>query len=475
MVEIAIYAQVLVWLLFVGVFFTSGQASIFHPITWYLAFHGLVFVLRPILVHYFHFDSVWIYMRLAPEPEDFIRTLAVSSLGLAVLFTTCLGVGRTRSGFPGGSPPAFAPAQNSALILMTIVLLPIIAYSIRAAGGDTGGELQANGVYILTKTTGYVLDAQFMLAPLLCLWLLKTRFHWLNLVPILIYIGYRSWCGWARWTILLFFLTLLLQYCWYYRLRWLPVWTLVAALPILVLFNMLGHNRGILQGYLKEGTLEGEQFNPTLGMSAEEKRKQNLDTQDFANFDYLEAVVSIVPKRTGMFTYGCQYLQLFTEPIPRILWPGKPAGAPVAFFNLNQYANFMGLTVSLVGDGWMNGGWFGVVITLGIAGLILGLAHRSFWARSNLPIPSMLFITFLGVSPNWFRDGGISVFKFLMFTWLPLLLLPALTWLIEGRVVRGSSILLHGGQQLRIIQAEPGCPTPPNLAKNATRSGPGCP
>ena len=454
MVEIAIYTQVFIWLVFVGIFFASGQASLFHPVTWYLAFHGLVFILRPILVYYYQFDAVWNYMGLKPEPEDYIRTLGASSLGLAVLVTTCLIIGRTNCSFPAGPPPSFSPQQNGALILMTVILLPLIAYSIHAAGGDTGGEMQANGVYILTKTTGYVTDAQFMMAPLLCLWLLRTRFHWLNLGPILLYIAYRSWCGWARWTIILFFITLVLQFCWYRRQRWLPVWMLAAAVPFLLLFNILGHNRDVLRSYLSEGTLEGEQFNPTLGMSAAEKQRKNLDTQDFANFDYLVAVVSTVPKRTDMYTYGCQYLQLFTEPIPRILWPGKPVGAPVSFFSLNQYLNFTGLTVSLVGDGWMNGGWVGVAVTMAIAGAILGLAHRSFWAKFNLPIPAMLYISFLGISPNWFRDGGISVFKFLMFIWLPVLILPVATWFLNGRMMPGNTIILRPGDQLRLIQSD---------------------
>jgi len=391
----------------------------------------------------------------------FIRTLAISSLGLVVLCTTCLFIGRAHPGFPAGPAPSFSREQSGALTLITIILLPLIAYSTYKAGGDTGGMLQANGIYTLTKTTGYVTDAQFMMAPLLCLWLVKTRFHWLNLIPILIYVGYRTWCGWARWTILLFFITLVLQFCWYRRLRWLPVWLLSSAVPVLILFNILGHNRDVLKTYLSEGTIVIDQTSKTPGMSVAEKRKEQLDTQDFANFDYLVAVVSIVPEQTGTYTYGVQYLQLFTEPIPRILWPGKPVGAPVAFFNPNQYANFIGLTVSMVGDGWMSGGWTGVVVTMVVFGTLLGLAHRSFWAKSNLLLPSMFYITFLGVAPNWFRDGGvISLFKFLLFIWLPLLLLTVVTWLLNGRVVRGGSILLRRGERLRVVQNEPRGPAP---------------
>jgi hypothetical protein len=350
--------------------------------------------------------------------------------------------------------PRFSLEQSRGLVITTVLLLPLCAYSVYAAGHETGGERAANGVFIHTGTTGYVLDAQLMIGPLICLWLLKTRFHWLNLIPILLYVAYRSWVGNARWTFLLFFITLILQYCWYKRLRWLPAWTIALAVPFLILFNIVGHNRGAVQAFLSDNTSNQEQFDSTAGMSAVEKRNARLDTQDFANFDYLAAIISYVPEHTGTYTYGVQYLQLFTEPIPRVLWHGKPTGAPVATFNINNYCNFLGLTFSLVGDGWCSGGWVGVIITLGLAGTIAGLAHRSFWFKSGQALPSLLYISFLSISPNWFRDGGISVFKFLLWTWLPILILPAVIWSIGQRRVPGSEIIIRGGEKLRILQAE---------------------
>ena len=89
MIEITLCAQVIVWLIVIGVFFASGEASLFHPVAWYLAFHGLVFVLRPILVHVFGFDFMWNYMIFRPTDEVFMRTLAATSVGLVVF---CYGV-----------------------------------------------------------------------------------------------------------------------------------------------------------------------------------------------------------------------------------------------------------------------------------------------------------------------------------------------------------------------------------------------
>jgi hypothetical protein len=71
MIDLALMTQVLFWLLFMVVFAISGQASMFHPLTVYLAFHGLVYVVRPILVHCFQFDLIWEYMGFFPDETQF--------------------------------------------------------------------------------------------------------------------------------------------------------------------------------------------------------------------------------------------------------------------------------------------------------------------------------------------------------------------------------------------------------------------
>ena len=460
MIELALFLQVVVWLAVWGIFLASGQASIFHPATYYLAFHGVVFVLRPLLVYFLDFHSVWDYMQLEPDEGTFVSTLAVTSVGLVVLTGMCLCVGKTPPQFDAESAPLVSALQLRALQWTILILSPLIAYSIYSTrgGAETSGERAANGVFIQTHSTGYINDAQFFVAPILCAWLLATQFRWHNLLPIALYVGYRSYVGWSRWTILLFFAMVVIEFCWYRRLRWLPVWTLAVAIPVLMLFNILGHNRDLVKSYLTGKMVDATQLADQLGirpgMSEIERRDLRYDTQDFANFDYLTAYVALVPKRTGIYTYGSQYLQLFTEPIPRILWPGKPTGAPVKTFNLLDYGNFIGLTLSLVGDGWVSGGWIGVIITMGMAGFILGLAHRWFWRNCSKPILPLFYITFLGITPNWFRDGGISVTKFILFTWLPLLVWVGVIWWFDQRRIHGTSIILRPGDSLRILQRE---------------------
>jgi len=450
-----LFLQVLVWLAVLGVFLASGQASVFHPATMYLGFHGVVFVIRPLLVHYLEFDSIWRYIGYRPDEPDFIRTLGVSSVALISFVGACLYFGWTRTWFLPGPVPGFSPLQRRALLWTTVVLLPYIVASIVTSQNEGSGERAESGVFIQTHSTGYLNDAQFMLAPLLCAWLLATRFHWLNLLPILLYVGYRSWTGWSRWTIVLFFLMIVFAYCWHQRRRWLPLGAIALAVPVLMLFNILGHNRDLLKDFFTGQENEWATVDQRAGMSVEEKRNMRYDTQDFANFDYLCFVVSVYSEEHDAYTYGLQYLQLFTEPVPRILWTGKPVGGPVrSKINLRAFGNFLGLTISLPGDGWISGGWLGVVILLSLGGMILGKCHRWFWRNSNQPMAALFYVSGLAMSPQWYRDGGISIYKFLLWSWLPFLFWLGMIWWLGGRSMPGPVISLRPGERLRLLQAE---------------------
>src|SRR6516164_11118737 len=127
MFELILCAHVLLWLILLGFFLASGQASIYHPLTVYLGFHGLVFVLRPILVHCLHFDNIWHYMHLEPSEDQLILTLEASSVALVAFASTCLVFGRTQPGFRTPAPAPFSVTQNRALILTTLLLGPLVA------------------------------------------------------------------------------------------------------------------------------------------------------------------------------------------------------------------------------------------------------------------------------------------------------------------------------------------------------------
>jgi hypothetical protein len=457
MIEIALLAQLAVWLTVVVVLFASRQASLLHPATIYAAFHGLVFVVRPLLVYYLGFDTNWNYMLFNPTEEMFERTLAVTSLGLICFMTACLLMGKGAAVGTRALKPQFSKQERAALLITTGLLAPLAAYSIWTTREGIAGE-RIGGIYVMTDSTGYINEAQHFLMPLLCAWLVLTRFRAWNLLPISAYVGYRAWFGWSRWTILLFLVMVVLAYCWYHGRKWLPAWSLAAAVPILVIFNLLGHNRELIKSLFSGGETQAAQSRP--GAPESERLKQQLDTQDFSNFDFLTYVVAVVPERTGRYTYGLQYLQLFTEPIPRILWKGKPVGAPVRTVDIGAYGNFVGLTVSLCGDGWLSGGWAGVIIMLLLVGGMLGRAYRWFCEHSANRLGAMVYIVALSMVPQWYRDGGISIFKFLLFTLSPLFVWMGVTWLIGSRSVPLYSVVLPRRGRVSIvhpgISARPG-------------------
>ena len=454
LLELALIGQLIFWLLIVLLFLISGQASLYHPLTTYLGFHAVVFIIRPLAVHWLGFNTMWNYMMFEPSESQFIRCLVVSSVALAAFAVAGIACGWCAPKFPPTPPAPFTREQTIALAVVTALLLPIIARSIFASFSGEGTGQQIGGVYVLTGATGYTLEAQYMMGPLLCAWLAVTRFRWPMLVLAVAYLLYRSYGGWSRWTILLSFVAISLLYAWQKRIKWPPMRIVLCAVPLLLLFNLLGHNRDYFQQLLRGEPAVRRELQP--GLSPAEQFQTKYDGPDFANFDFLTFVTAMVPERTGTFTYGSQYLQLFTEPIPRKLWPEKPIGAPISLFSLNQYGNFVGMTVTLPGDGWMSGGWIGLIITMSIGGAALGLLHRWFWKHIADNVPCLFYMVGLAMLPQWYRDGGISIAKFLFWNLAPLILWAVLTWAVNGHRVSARSVLLAPGTKLRFVRLSSG-------------------
>ncbi len=105
MIETALIAQVLVVALVAVVFLSTGTASMFHPLTYYLIFHTLVFVIRPLLVHGFGIDNAWLFMGYWPSAGELVKSLTVSSVAL-VAFSIACGWAGGSSRTSAGRPPS---------------------------------------------------------------------------------------------------------------------------------------------------------------------------------------------------------------------------------------------------------------------------------------------------------------------------------------------------------------------------------
>lgn len=421
--------QAIVWLLITSLFIQGRSASIFHPFGFYLTFHGLVFVVRPIIEYIFGFEQVFFYMRFYPSEAQLEQALLLTTAALVLFAILSHALDITPRLRPISD--GFNAHEWRAFIVTALLLGPLVVYSTWLALQDSinteSGEafVQADrdvstGIMTFSNTTGYLVDAGKM-AGVLCLMLVwATRFRLWSFVPLTLYLLERMYEGWARWTIVLPLVSLAMLYSARRGKRWLPVGVIAAVIPLFVIFQQLGENRDTFKAFV-------------LGQPIEETAKddrswiERQDNLDFANFDYLTYVMSVVPEKSQTYTYFTQYLQLFTEPIPRMLWPDKPIGPPIQLVNLNDYGDFVGLTVSIVGDGWLSAGWLGMIVTILIVASAVSAVHRWLWRSEMSTFKILVYCTFLPLTLQWYRDGGISIAKFVLFSLAPIFLWQAVT------------------------------------------------
>jgi len=423
MVEFALYAQLVLFAAIAIGFFFHRNSSIFHPLAFYLLFHGIVFVIRPFMVHYLNFEGRWVYMQYRPTDNEFVFTLFVTSVGLVVFALTSWLMGNIEVKFTAGDLPEFTAAQKRGLLITLLLLGPLATYSAFFATGDIGlnerGDIQmtmdlATGNAIYVNTTGYIVDAQTMFGSLAVLFMWRFRFAWWTWFPLILFMAYRAFLGGGRWAMITVVFTIILVQLYRSRRRWIRLRYLGLMIPLFILFQNIGFDRNYFRDMVSgEGRVVAE-FRDNRNWL------EKQDNPDFANFDFLTYILWAVPDKSRTYTYFSQYLQLFTEPIPRILWPDKPVGSPIKLVNLNDFGNFVGLTNSLVGDGWLSGGWVGVLVTMIVVGLAFGYIHRRFW-RVSQPYKVIMYCGFMPLTLLWFRDGGISLAKYTLFVLLPIL------------------------------------------------------
>ena len=105
---------------------------------------------------------------------------------------------------------------------------------------------------------------------------------------------------------------------------------------------------------------------------------------------------SVIP-----YQYGSTYSYFAVALIPRVIWPDKPeAGSANGFFALTygitdeEGAKRTTFGVSLLGEAYINFGWFGVVFVMLFQGLILSLLQHSFGESRSGPGGQAVFLAF---------------------------------------------------------------------------------
>lgn len=413
-------ATVLIFFAVCAVYVRQPAASLYHPLSLYLAVHGLIFVIRPWYVWYVDLDALYIAYEFRPSLEAKLVALAVANLGLIAFAAASMWFGREPMNFADQATSEERRSMRIPFIATAALLGPLFLYSVwlgwlnRMTGRSLTNLDQTTGVMTSAGTNGYIFGASNMAVFLLplCAWLFRFRPGALAVVAVGVLlmqgIGTRGPTIVAMFCFALFFM-------YDKRLRW-PGWRIpLVAFAVLAMFVTVGNDRG-----LAIRSLFVEQDLPHWSG----RQEAFLARMDFANLEMLEYLTATVPAKTGTHEYFVDQLQILTEPIPRALWPGKPVGQPIRLFNLFDYGYPIGMTRSLPGEGWTQLGYVGVVLWCALWGGVLGALHDRLVRSRRRPIHLYAYFALLSLMFVCFRDGLLlSVLRYGIFAFGPLAIL----------------------------------------------------
>lgn len=425
----ALVFGVVLWFGVLTAYLRHPASSVFHPGTYYLFFQGLIFVARPIIAHVLNYGDLYDLYHFQPSIADKITVLLASDLAFVIFMAASLHFGPDSYEEMMADRRLHSPVLtiDRSFLCTWVLCAPIAILSLAAdlaqktSGVTTMVSDAATGNSVNTTGVGYFTDVQFMLIPLVILtaWLGRMRF-W-SLTPLFAYVLLRAATG-GRGSFVMAAASLMIIYLLTIQRRWLSASIVAGGAGLLALFRVIGDDRGAT-------------FRALLGLQvarsdAGGSALRPLESMDYGNMEFFEYLVWIVPDKTKTYTYFTELLGLFTEPVPRALWPGKPIGTPIRMFNLFDYGTPVGMTFSMPGAGWAALGWIGVVLyALGFA-WFYGRLYRHF-ARSPANVAfTAIYVILLPLSLIAFRDGNvITIVKSALFS-----ILPVLIWRLFTRV-----------------------------------------
>ncbi len=405
MYEVLLSANVLLWLGIALYFVRLPIASVYHPVSYYLFFHGFVFTFRPIVVHIQGYTALYNGYGFLPSPSDKITVILGTMLGLVCFVSAALKF--------GNAPPRFVqdrftdiergqlirPFLIVACLVAPIGIISILAnWAARSNDASTMVFDAATGYTINTVNNGYFADVQLMLAPLAVMLIWLFRFKWWTFTPFAAFIILRSGTG-SRWPIMMACATVALMFLYERRKKFPNLKPAVLIIAALWLFQVIGVDRGAA---IRNLFVEDK----SLALVYSNSREMGfLEAMDWANLEFFEYIVYAVPQRTGTHGYFLNNLQVFTEPVPRALWADKPVGPPIKLFSLYDYGFPIGMTNSLPGEGWMQFGYLGIAIWCGLFGWFYGWIYNKFQQSRQSTLALIAFLLFIPLSLQVFRDG----------------------------------------------------------------------
>ena len=364
--------------------------------------------------------------QFTPSPSDKLTVILASNLGFLTFAFFCLLAGNVAMRFKQDS---FAVAERDRLkpllFWVLAICVPIGLYSLAKVwnGAATTGigydgmfRDAGTGVYFNTQSNGYLAESQLLLASCGALVAWVYRFRLLAMLPLVGFVIFRAGTG-GRGPFVTALVTVGLLYLYEHRQRMPSLKISALLVAVVLIFNSVGNDRGL--------TIRKSIGNDTGSKVFYQTRANErfLEGMDFANLEYFEYLVYTIPQRTHTYGYFLDALQVFTEPVPRVLWKNKPVGAPFNRIFLLDYGRAIGITRSLPGEGWYSLGWLGVVIWCGLWGYTLGWIYRRFVEGPQSTFKTAAYMIFIPILIVAFRDGQlVTVFRQGLFYLAPVVL-----------------------------------------------------
>ncbi|MEO6387493.1 MAG: O-antigen polymerase [Croceibacterium sp.] len=402
------------------VYLKHPTASALNPATFYLLFHGLVFVVRPVLSLFYEYRAIHDAMQFEPTEWDKTQVLIATNLALFVFISVSLAVAK---------PLVFKQEQQEIndrrrlLMIFTpfaIVLSAVAIYSLywlwnQSATGENLSQFDTRtGESRLINANGYFISLGTMLGPVTAIIAFLGRFKLKSMLPFVIFAILRFGTG-TRNDVVSAAAAIGLLFLFDKRMKWPNIKVVLLVIACIPVFNAIQLDRGA-------GIRQFFGFGTDRVYVAQERAP--LDSIDFANMEFFEYIVYVVPQRSGTYDYFLNNLQLFTEPIPRSLWPDKPVGPPIRRFDLYIWGQVIGATMSVPGAGWYSMGYAGVVIWTALFALAYGLVYRRFVMSMQGNIAAIAMTVFASISIVAFRDGSlVTIFRTGLFFYVPIVLL----------------------------------------------------
>lgn len=135
------------------------------------------------------------------------------------------------------------------------------------------------------------------------------------------------------------------------------------------------------------------------------------------------AKLTAIALRSDEYLLGSSFVMFIVAPIPRALWPEKPAVriGPYVAQEILEYGNQSGAPPSAIGEFYINFGWIGVILGMFVFGSGLALARNSYQASPD-ESGRVRYALFLLISINFlfgdFSFAALSAIKYALASWV---------------------------------------------------------